>query len=75
MAGSHVLVEGLDGIDTAELTELLVHVVGAGARVVAEPDAKVLDLEGLLLSDLESRVSDPWLAIPLRLPLGGCKGL
>ena len=53
VAGSHVLIESLDGIRTAELTELLVHVVGARTRVVAEPDTKVLDLQGLLLMDLE----------------------
>ena len=52
VAGSHVLVERLDGIRTAELTELLVHVVGSGAGVVAEPDTEVLDLQGLLLMDL-----------------------
>lgn len=52
VAGSHVLVEGLDGIGTRELTELLVHVVGARTRVVAQPDTKVLDLQGLLLVDL-----------------------
>ena len=52
VAGSHVLVERLDGIRTAELTELLVHVVGAGARVVTEPDAEVLDLQGLLFVNL-----------------------
>ena len=75
VAGSHVLVESLDGVNTAELTELLVHVVGARARVIAEPYAKVLDLEGLLLGDLESRVFGSWLAIPFRLPLEGCKGL
>ena len=52
VAGGHILVEGLDGISTREFTELLVHVVGARARVVAEPDAEVLDLQGLLLVDL-----------------------
>ena len=52
VAGSHVLVERLDGISTGELTELLVHVVGARTRVVAEPDTKVLDLQGLLLVNL-----------------------
>jgi hypothetical protein len=59
VAGSHVLVEGLDSINTAELTELLIHVVGARARVVADPDAKVLDLDGLLLGDLGNRVRNP----------------
>ena len=52
VAGSHVLVERLDGVRTAELTELLVHVVRSGTRVVTEPDAEVLDLQGLLLVDL-----------------------
>ena len=52
MPGSHILVEALDGVSTSEFTELLVHVVGAGARVVTEPDAEVLDLQGLLLVNL-----------------------
>ena len=52
VAGGHVLVEGLDGGGAGELAELLVHVVRARARVVAQPDAKVLDLERLLLRDL-----------------------
>lgn len=52
VAGSHVLVEALDGISTTELTELLVHVVGARARVISEPDTEVLDLQGFLLVDL-----------------------
>ena len=53
VTSSHVLVHAFHGISTAELTVLLVHVVGTRARVVAEPDAKVLDLQGLLLVDLE----------------------
>ena len=52
VAGSHVLVEGLDGIRASELTELLVHVVGTRPRVVAEPDTEVLDLQWLLLVNL-----------------------
>ena len=55
MTGSHVLVEGFNGVGTAHLTELLVHVVGAGARVVADPDTEVLDLEGTLLLDLDTK--------------------
>lgn len=51
VTGSHVLVQGLNGISSAELAELLVHVVGAGARVVTQPDAEVLDLGGTLLVD------------------------
>ena len=52
VTGSHVLVQRLDGVRTAKLTELLVHVVGTRARVVAEPNAEVLDLQRLLLVDL-----------------------
>ena len=52
VASSHVLVKSLNGLGPAHLTELLVHVVGAGAGVVAEPDTEVLDLEGALLVDL-----------------------
>ena len=55
MTGSHVLVEGLNGVGTAHLTELLVHVVGAGARVVTQPDTEVLDLGGTLLGDLRTQ--------------------
>lgn len=53
MAGSHVLVEGLNGVGTAHLTELLVHVVGTRARVITDPDTEVLDLERALLVDLD----------------------
>ena len=53
VASSHVLVERLDGVRTAELTELLVHVVGTGTRVVTDPDTEVLDLQGLLLVNLK----------------------
>jgi hypothetical protein len=53
VTGSHVLVQRLDGISSAELTELLVHVVGAGAGVVTQPDTEVLDLGGTLLGDLQ----------------------
>lgn len=68
VAGGHVLVQTLDGVGAGEVAELLVHVVGTGARVVTEPDAKVFNLEGLLLGDLET------VRIPFRLPLEGCKG-
>jgi hypothetical protein len=53
VTGSHVLVERLDSLGSAHLTELLVHVVGAGARVITKPDTEVLDLEGALLVDLK----------------------
>ena len=52
VAGSHVLIESLDGIRTGEFAELLVHIMCTGARVVAEPDTEVLDLQGFLLMDL-----------------------
>lgn len=55
VTGSHVLVQRLNGIGSAELTEFLVHVVGAGARVVTQPDTEVLDLGGALLGDLNCR--------------------
>ena len=52
VTGGHVLVEGLDGVGAGHLTVLTVHVVSAGAGVVADPDANVLDLERVLLVDL-----------------------
>lgn len=57
VAGSHVLVKGLDGIRSGKLAVLLVHVVGTGARIVTDPDTEVLDLGGALLVDLGGRVS------------------
>ena len=53
MSGSHILVESLDSIGSRHLTVLLVHVVGAGAGVVSEPDTEVLDLQWALLVDLQ----------------------
>lgn len=53
MAGSHILVQRLDRGGSRELSVLLVHVVGAGSRVVSQPNAKVLDLERVLLMDLK----------------------
>lgn len=55
VTGGHVLVHVLNGLSTAHSTELLVHVVGTGARVVSEPDAEVLDLHWLLLGNLWGR--------------------
>lgn len=52
VTGGHILVQSIDGGDAGHLTVLLVHVVGTGARVVADPDAEVLDLLGALLGDL-----------------------
>jgi hypothetical protein len=58
VTGGHILVKSIDGGDTGHLTVLLVHVVSAGAGVVADPDTEVLDLLGALLVDL-SYVSLP----------------
>lgn len=52
VTGGHILVQSIDGGNAGHLTVLLVHVVGAGARVVADPDTEVLDLLGALLGDL-----------------------
>lgn len=53
MTGGHILVACVDGVGAGELAELLVHVVSSRAGIVAEPDAKVLDLERLPLGDLQ----------------------
>ena len=52
MSCGHILVQRLNSIGSCHLSVLLVHVVGAGAGVVSNPDTKVLDLEGSLLVDL-----------------------
>lgn len=44
MSCSHVLVESIHRLCPRHLPILLVHVVGTRARVVADPDAKILDL-------------------------------
>jgi hypothetical protein len=53
MPGGHVLVEGLNGIRPGQLTVLLVHVVGAGSGIIADPDAEVLHFLGAFLVDLD----------------------
>lgn len=54
MAGSHVLIQGLNGSSPGKLPVLLIHVVGARSRVISDPDTEVLDLKGLLLEELYS---------------------
>jgi hypothetical protein len=49
----HVLIKGFHRIRATELTELLVHVVCARARVVAKPYTEVLHLQRLLFVDLK----------------------
>ena len=54
MSSRHILIHRLDCLRPAHLAILLVHVVGARARIVADPDAEVLDLEGpFLMNDVE----------------------
>ena len=53
VAGGHVGVEGLDGSGSRGLTVLLVHVVGTRPGVVTDPDAEVLDSQGVLLGNLD----------------------
>jgi len=52
MARRHVLVTGIDSIDSGQLAILLVHVMCARTRVISNPDAKILDLERLPLAYL-----------------------
>lgn len=52
VTGRHVLVHCMDGIRAAHFPVLFVHVVRARAGIIAEPDAKVLDLERALFMDL-----------------------
>ena len=47
--GSHFCVKLVDGSDEGGITELLVHVVGTAAAVVAKPHSKVLHVGGLFL--------------------------
>lgn len=65
VAGGHVGVEGVNGIGSRHLTELLVHVVSAGARVVADPDTEVLDLLGALLGNLKKNSVRPGFRVGL----------
>jgi hypothetical protein len=52
VTSSHILVQRLNSVGSCHLSVLLVHVVGARAGVVADPDTEVLDLLGALLVDL-----------------------
>jgi hypothetical protein len=53
MPSSHILIQAFDGIGARELTVLLVHVVCTRARVIADPDSEVLDLQWLLFVNLD----------------------
>lgn len=52
VARGHILVQRDNSVGARHLTVLLVHVVGAGARIVTDPDTEVLDLQRVLLVDL-----------------------
>jgi hypothetical protein len=52
VASRHVLIKRFYGVRASELTELLVHVVRSGARIVTNPYAKILHFQGLLFVDL-----------------------
>jgi hypothetical protein len=56
VAGSHVLVKGVDSIRSGKLAVLFVHVVGTGTGIVTDPDTEVLDLGGALLVNLRRAV-------------------
>jgi len=55
MPGGHILIECLDGFGAGKFTIFLVHVVGATARIITDPDTKVLDFQGPFLVDLIQR--------------------
>ena len=52
VAAGHLVVQLGDGASEGQVAELAVHVVRAGAGVITEPDAVVLDDAGVLLGDL-----------------------
>ena len=56
MTSSHILVQSFDSIGPRHLPVLLVHVVGAGAGIIANPDTEVLDFLGAFLVDLDCRL-------------------
>lgn len=59
VARGHVLVHRLYSVAAGHLAVLLVHVVGAGAGVVADPNTKVLHLRWALLLDLPHISTQP----------------
>lgn len=54
VAGRHVLVQRSDSISATKISDLLVHVVCARARIISDPDAKVLNFQRLGLGDLQT---------------------
>ncbi len=56
MSSCHILVQSLNRIGSRHLSVFLVHVVSAGAGIVSNPDAKVLDFHRSFLMDLHGRI-------------------
>ena len=56
MSSCHILVQSLNRISSRHLSVFLVHVVSSGARIVSNPDAKVLDFHWSLFMDLWGRI-------------------
>ena len=85
MSCSHVLVKRIYRLCPRHLPILLVHIVCTGARIVADPDAKVLDLcrtlfVYLIIDSIVSPCSadsrKPWLLgfVPDRIDAGSIPG-
>lgn len=55
--GSHITVALSDGATHAEITVLAVHIVDTRTGLIAQPDTKVLNLDGALLSDFLKNTS------------------
>merc|ERR1719234_995889 len=55
VSGTHVTVALSDGRVDGQVAVLAVHVVSSRTRIVPQPNAKVLDLQGILLPDLLNR--------------------
>jgi hypothetical protein len=52
MLSSQILVASDNSIRASQFTIFLVHVVGSRARVISDPETKILDLRRLLFKDL-----------------------
>lgn len=57
MSSSHILVQSIHRVCPRQLPVFLVHVVGAGTRIVSNPDAEILHSRRSLLMDLSATSS------------------
>ena len=55
MSSCHILVQSLHCVGSRHFSVFLVHVMSAGAGVVSDPDAEVLDFQWSLFMDLVSK--------------------